>query len=73
MLRTNDPVKLSFAIHILSSEGIETFVLDKHMSILDGSIGAIPQRLMVAPENEQRSGALLRLENLSSDGAKGAT
>lgn len=73
VLRTTDPVKLSFAIHVLSSEGIEYFVADQFMSILEGSIGAIPRRLMVAERDEVRAGYLLRQEKLSSDGAKGAT
>ncbi len=47
LLRTNDPVMLSWLIALLRDSGIEAVVLDTHMSIFEGSIGAIPRRLMV--------------------------
>lgn len=48
LLRANDPVRLSFLIALLRDAGIEAFVLDGHMSVLEGSANAIPRRLMVA-------------------------
>ena len=51
LLRTNDAVRLSWAQDLLGSAGIETLVLDRHTSILEGSIGALPRRLMV-PDGE---------------------
>jgi len=48
LLRTNDPVLLSFAAALLADAGIESEVFDSHTSIVEGSIGAIPRRLMVA-------------------------
>ncbi len=47
LLRTNDIVRLSFLGALLADAGIETVVLDTHTSVLEGSIGAIPRRLMV--------------------------
>ena len=47
LLRSNDPVLLSFLSVLLKDAGIAHFVADGHMSILDGSIGAIPRRLLV--------------------------
>ena len=47
LLRTNDPTVIAFATALLDGEGIECFVLDVNMSILDGSIGVLPRRLMV--------------------------
>lgn len=47
LLRTNDPVLLSFAEAVLREAGFNPWVADTHMSILDGSIGALPRRLMV--------------------------
>jgi len=47
LLRTNDPTIIAFATALLSGEGIEVFELDVNMSILDGSIGILPRRLMV--------------------------
>jgi len=47
LLRTNDPVLLSFAEAVLREAGFHPLVADTHMSILDGSIGALPRRLLV--------------------------
>lgn len=47
LMRTTDPTQIAFATALLDGEGIEVFPLDVHMSVLDGSIGILPQRLMV--------------------------
>jgi hypothetical protein len=47
LLRTADPTVIAFAQALLEGEGIATFDLDVHMSILDGSLGILPRRLMV--------------------------
>ncbi len=47
LLRTNDPVLLSWLTAELSRVGIEAVILDTHMSILEGSAAAIPRRVMV--------------------------
>ncbi len=60
ILRTTDPTLIAFATHLLGGEGIATFPLDVHMSILDGSIGILPQRLMVAERDHFRAVAVLR-------------
>jgi hypothetical protein len=51
LLRTNDPVLLSYATHLLEEEGITPYVFDGHMSIMEGSIGVLPRRLMVEEED----------------------
>ena len=48
VVRSNDPVRLSFLVALLADAGIEAILLDQHTSIMDGSIGAIPRRLAVA-------------------------
>lgn len=48
LLRSRDPVKLALATALLEGEGITAFVLDVHMSILEGSLGMLPRRMMVA-------------------------
>jgi hypothetical protein len=45
--RTTDPVRLSWLIAVLGDAGIPAIVLDTHTSIVEGSIGAIPRRVMV--------------------------
>lgn len=47
LLRSTDPTVIAFATALLEGEDIEVFDLDVHMSILDGSLGILPRRLMV--------------------------
>jgi len=55
LLRTNDLVRLSFLQSLLKDCGIESLVLDHHTSLVEGSIGAIPRRLMVARRDYLRA------------------
>ncbi len=59
LLRSNDLVRLSYLEAVLRAEGIESVVLDGHMSVLEGSAGAIPRRLMVASEDHEAARLLL--------------
>ncbi|HXC89924.1 MAG TPA: DUF2007 domain-containing protein [Stellaceae bacterium] len=59
LLRTNNPVRLSWLQALLSDSGIESLVLDHHTSLIEGNIGAIPRRLMVADHDLARARALL--------------
>ncbi len=47
LVRTNDVVKLSWLQALLADAGIEAVVLDVYTSVMEGSIGAIPRRLVV--------------------------
>ena len=47
LLRTTDVVRLSWLTALLTDAGLESVVLDNHMSVLEGSVIAIPRRLMV--------------------------
>ncbi len=51
LLRTNDPVLLTWLAALLRDEGIETVVFDTHTSILEGSANAIPRRMMVIDDD----------------------
>ncbi|MEQ8816475.1 MAG: DUF2007 domain-containing protein [Thalassobaculum sp.] len=51
LLRTNDLVRLSYLEALLRAEDIESLILDGHMSVLEGSAGAIPRRLMVTADD----------------------
>lgn len=58
-MTSNDPVRLSFLTVLLADAGIAAVVLDAHASAIEGSIGAIPRRLMVAAEDEQHARRVL--------------
>jgi hypothetical protein len=47
LARTNDPVRLSWLLAVLRNAGITAIVLDAYTSVVEGSIGAIPRRVMV--------------------------
>lgn len=59
IFRTNDPVKLSYVEHLLGEAGIEYFVADRHISAVEGNIGAFPRRVMVPEEQAAKAKAAL--------------
>ncbi len=59
LLRTNDIVLISFVESLLKEQNIEHIVVDQHMSILEGSVGAIPRRLLVDSDCNDQARKLL--------------
>lgn len=59
LMRTNDPVVISFAEALLRDAGIAFLVADQNMSILEGSIGILPKRVLVEADDEERARRLL--------------
>jgi len=51
LLRTNNLVTISFVEAVLREAGIEPLVLDQHMSVVEGSLGVLPRRVLVAEED----------------------
>ena len=60
VLKTVDAVTLSYAMHVLKDAGIESLVFDENSSIMDGSMGFLPRRLMVLDEDFPRAQQLLK-------------
>lgn len=56
---TNNRVRLSFLRALLADAGIDAVLLDEHTSAVEGSIGAIPCRLMVATADEAQARRVL--------------
>ena len=67
VLRTNNLVELSWAQMVLAEAGIDAFIFDAHNSIAEGSIGAIPRRLMVEDADESRADWTLRTARAALD------
>jgi hypothetical protein len=59
IVRTNDPVLISYIEALLKDAGVLHLVLDTHMSILEGSLGMIPRRILV--DSDQSGLARMRL------------
>ena len=51
IVRTNDVVLISAIGALLDGAGIGHMVLDQHMSVLDGSLGFLPRRIVVPDED----------------------
>jgi hypothetical protein len=67
LLRSNDPVLLSFAASLLAEAGIAHDIADSHMSALEGSIGALSRRLLVAEPDLARARLLLHAAGLGAE------
>jgi putative signal transducing protein len=65
LLRSNDIVYLSYVRHVLSGEGIEHLLLDEYVSAVEGSINAIPRRIVVAEDMLKRAQTLLSNHSLT--------
>jgi hypothetical protein len=59
VVTSNNAVRLSFLKALLMDAGIVPIVLDQHASIMDGSVGAIQQRLMVPDEDYSKAKRIL--------------
>jgi len=59
LLRSNDPVRLSYLEAMLKGAGIVPVLLDEYTSIVEGSIGAIQRRLMVEDADLSRARTVL--------------
>ncbi|MEG3618856.1 DUF2007 domain-containing protein [Magnetovibrio sp. PR-2] len=59
LVRTNDAVLISWLRAELKAANIDVLVLDEHMSIMDGSIQAIPRRIMVDESDKTAAKAIL--------------
>ena len=59
IVRTNDPVLITAIEALLKGAGIGHMVLDQNMSILDGSLGMLPRRIVVDDEYVAKARRLL--------------
>jgi hypothetical protein len=60
LLRSNDLVYLSWVRAMLAEEDLGCVLLDEHASGVEGSIGAIPRRLMVDDDQLERAALVLK-------------
>ena len=52
IMRSNDPVALSFAQSLMKDAGIYAMIADQGMSVLEGSLGILQRRLLVDSDRE---------------------
>lgn len=66
-MRTNDPVLVSFVEALFKEQNIDHIVLDTNMSIMEGSIGIFPRRIMVTDDIFLRAGRILAEAGLEKE------
>lgn len=59
LMRTNDPVVISFVEALLREAGIAHFVADQNMSVMEGSLGVLPRRVMVGRDDLEQARRIL--------------
>src|SRR5690606_40787714 len=59
LVRTNDPVIISFIEALMRDAGIAFMVADQNMSVMDGSIGILPRRILVEAERADEARRIL--------------
>ncbi|NVO17178.1 MAG: DUF2007 domain-containing protein [Rhodoplanes sp.] len=67
IVRANDPVLVSAVVALLDAAGIEHLVLDQNMSVLEGSIGILPRRILVAEPRVKEARRLLQDAGLGNE------
>jgi hypothetical protein len=67
LLRTNNAVLISAIGALLDGAKIPHVVLDQNMSVMEGSLGILPRRVLVAEEDVPRARRLLSEAGLAHE------
>jgi hypothetical protein len=67
LVRTNDIVLVSAIGALLDGANIHHLVLDQNMSIIDGSLGVLPRRILVHEDDDRAARQLLRDAGLAHE------
>ena len=67
LVRTNDLVLISFIESLLEQARLAYFVADRHMSAVEGSLGFLPRRILVAEDDLEAARKLLSEAGLAAE------
>jgi hypothetical protein len=67
LVRTNNAVLISAVQALLDGAEIPHVVLDQHMSVLEGSLGVLPRRLLVSDDDIAEARELLEQAGLGHE------
>jgi tRNA1(Val) A37 N6-methylase TrmN6 len=67
LVRTNNAVLITAIEALLKSADIPHMVLDQHMSVLEGSLGILPRRILVDEEHQEAARQLLEDAGLAHE------
>jgi hypothetical protein len=59
IVRTNDAVLITAIEALLKSANIPCFIADQNMSVMEGSLGFLPRRVLVPEDHKERAKQLL--------------
>ena len=60
IVRTNNLVTISFIEALLKEAGITPFIADQNMSVIEGSLGILPRRVLVPEDRAEEARRILR-------------
>jgi hypothetical protein len=60
IVRTNNLVTISFIEALLKDAGIVAFIADQNMSVIEGSLGILPRRVLVPDDRADEARRILR-------------
>ncbi|RLQ87424.1 DUF2007 domain-containing protein [Notoacmeibacter ruber] len=64
LYRSNNAVELSYVEALLRDAGIRYMVADQNMSVMEGSLGILPRRVLIEPDDMDRARRLLADANI---------
>lgn len=67
LMRTNDAVLISFVEALLRDAGLSCFVADENMSVIEGSLGILPRRVMVSEDDLDAARNLLEEAGIAGE------
>jgi len=59
LIRTNDAVLISFVSSLLAESDVDYMVADTNMSVMEGSLGILPRRILVADDQMDKAQQIL--------------
>ena len=59
LVRTNDLVLISLIEVLLKEQSIDYLILDQNMSVLEGTLGILPRRIMAMNDHYERARRIL--------------
>ncbi|MFC5385223.1 DUF2007 domain-containing protein [Aquamicrobium segne] len=67
LVRTNDAVIISFVEALMRDANIACMVADQNMSVMDGSLGILPRRILVEAKQVETARKILTDAGIASE------
>ena len=67
LLKTNDLVLISYVEALMRDAGIEILVVDQNMSVIEGSLGVLPRRILVAEDRLESARQIIHSAGIGAE------